>query len=140
MVASPLDKYIQDTTAHEVSPYPEGRVLSGFKHLERFYKICRRPIFAKLQSSRTFDSFWILIYAGNFYITVRRSIDGLIGDHICTLWYRSSFKRNFAIAVTNYEGHFTKLAPKAIEDFLRGQILAKEFYQSQSSLSEQIPL
>lgn len=135
---SHLQKYIN--IEGKKDPYPGCRLLSGWRHLQRFYKICRRPLIAKLQSSRAFTSFWTLVYPGSFYCTITKSPDGLQGDHVIVLYYSSSFRKNFPIASQIFTGHYAKGAPKQFSDHIRELILTQEFIQSQESRQEQIPL
>lgn len=151
---SSLDSFLNEKV--EVNPYPGARMLSGWKHLNRFYKLCRKtPLVANLQKGKikppreiddfqslkqAFDQFWIIVYPCSFYVTITRSIDGIIGSHTLILWYSSSFRINFPIAVSTFDGHFNRDAPTPMIEHINNLRLSQKFFQSNESQTQQIPL
>lgn len=137
--ASPLDKIIESNKP-EAQAFVGARFLSGWKHLQRFYYLSTKPTFAKLQkgswSSMT-DTFWILLYPGSFYITIKKSESN---EHELTLWYSSSFRKNFPVAVANLQTHFDRQSSDKFVRIIRDLIRTKSMFQSQDQSKLQIPL
>lgn len=145
---SAIDKFIHDAKKQPPpDPFPGARFRSAWKLLDRFYKTCRRPIkvngvrFCRKHPDSLFErGYWLAIFPCGYHVIVRKSDAGLKGHHSVVLWYRSSYKKNFPIAATTYDEHFTKYGADGVIEFIRDCILAKEFFQSESTVHEQIPL
>lgn len=86
------------------------------------------------------DTFWVFVYPCSYYITITKSQLGIEGEHVVILWYRSSFKKNFAVASANWEGRFVTSNKDLIIQHIKHLRLTKDFFQSHASQTELIPL
>lgn len=119
-------------------------MLSGWKHLQRFYKITgRKPLIANLQKPKTgyfSDTFWILVYPGSFYVSIKLNSNDREEGHEATLYYCSSFRRNFPIAVAVIDEFFNKISAEKLSKRIYNLVQTKSLFQSQPQAELQIPL